>query len=248
MTFCQRGTSVDVHTEGPGTNWLQTHIFHLLGLHDDPSQFQPTGPVRRLAQNNTGTHLSRKPVLFHRLIQIVLHQLVTWEEATQAWQTMVHRYGEPAPGDFGLLVGPTPETLRTLAYFDLVDCGVLPRQARLILNLAQEHRRIDLAWQKGDERLLAFLSQIPGIGDWTLQSLRGSVLGHADAVITGDYGLPHAVCWFFRRQERGSDEEMIELLEPYRGHRYRIQQLIMQAGITAPRRGPKMPVRNWRAH
>ncbi len=176
----------------------------------------------------------------------MLHQLVAWEEAAAAWQVMTRRYGEQAPGDQDLLVGPSAEALRSLAYYDLVDCGILPRQARLILRLAAEHRRIERAWDRGDESLIRFLSAIPGIGEWTLRTLRGSCLADPDAVVTGDYGLPHAVCWFFRKQARGTDQEMLELLEPYRGDRYRVQRLLMQSGIRAPRRGPKMPVRSWR--
>ena len=103
-----------------------------------------------------------------------------------------------------------------------------------------------MAWLNGDEPLIRFLTRIPGIGDWTVQTLRGSCLGDADAVVTGDYGLPHVVCWFFRRQARGSDEEMLKLLEPYRGHRYRVQHLLTLAGIHAPRRGPKMRIRSWK--
>lgn len=238
--------SLQVALNGEGSEWLEPRLPAMFGLRDDPSVFTPDGPVLSLVKRHPGHHLIRMPVLFHRLVQIVLHQLVTWEEAAGAWQVMVHRYGTAAPGDDGLLVGPTPETLRSLAYYDLVDCGVLPRQARLVLKLAAEHRRIERAWSLGDERLIQFLSRIPGIGAWTLQTLRGSCLGDADAVVTGDYGLPHTVCWFFRKQARGTDEEMLELLEPYRGHRYRVQQLLMQSGMKAPRRGPKMRVRTWR--
>lgn len=237
---------LSVEVTGDGASWLEPRLFDLFGLQDRPGEFAPQGRVLKLLKQCPGAHLPRLPVVFHRLVQIVLHQLVTWEEAAAGWQTMTRRFGEEAPGDSGLLVGPTPETLKSLAYYDLVDCGILPRQARLILRLAAEHRRIERARIQGDSSLITYLSRIAGIGEWTLQTLKGSCLGDADAVITGDYGLPHTVCWFFRRQERGTDEEMLELLEPYRGHRYRVQQLLMQSGIKAPRRGPRMPVRTWR--
>jgi hypothetical protein len=37
---------------------------------------------------------------------------------------------------------------------------------------------------------------------------------------------------------------MLELLEPYRGHRGRVIRLLEAAGITAPRYGPRMPLRH----
>ena len=37
---------------------------------------------------------------------------------------------------------------------------------------------------------------------------------------------------------------MLDLLEPYQGHRARVLRLLLAAGIEAPRFGPKMPVRS----
>ena len=232
--------SLGVELYGDGSDWLQPHLPDLFGLNDDVSGFEPRDRLRRIAAASSGIRLPCVPVIFHRLVQVVLHQLVSWEEAADGWKTMTQRFGESAPGPGGLTLGPTPERLRGLAYYDLVNCGVLPRQARLIIRLAAEARRIEKAAAQGNEFLTRFLRNIPGIGEWTVQSLLGSSRGHADAVVTGDYGLHHAVCYFFRGQERGTDEEMLELLEPYRGHRYRVQSLIMHSGISAPRRGPKM--------
>lgn len=246
VTAVAADLTLQVRLEGAGADWLEPHLSPLFGLQDDPSGFAPTGAVLRLMKRSPGIHLVRLPVVFHRLIRIVLHQLVTWEEAAAGWQVMTQRYGEEAPGESGLMIGPSPATLNSLAYYDLVDCGILPRQARLILKLAAEHRRIEKARAQGDEQLIRFLSRISGIGEWTLQTLRGSALADPDAVVTGDYGLPHTVCWFFRKQARGTDEEMLQLLEPFRGHRYRVQQLLMQSGIKPPRRGPKLPVRTWK--
>jgi hypothetical protein len=38
---------------------------------------------------------------------------------------------------------------------------------------------------------------------------------------------------------------MLELLEPYRGHRARVIRLLAAAGIMAPRFGPRMPLRRF---
>jgi hypothetical protein len=39
---------------------------------------------------------------------------------------------------------------------------------------------------------------------------------------------------------------MLELLEPYTGHRQRVMRLIEATGIRKPARGPKMPIRDHR--
>jgi 3-methyladenine DNA glycosylase/8-oxoguanine DNA glycosylase len=69
-------------------------------------------------------------------------------------------------------------------------------------------------------------------------------LGDPDAVSVGDYHLPTLVCWALADEPRGTDERMLELLEPYRGQRARVALLIEHAGIAQRRRAPRMPLRN----
>ena len=56
----------------------------------------------------------------------------------------------------------------------------------------------------------------------------------------GDYHLPHQVSWALTGEPRGDDARMLELLEPYRGHRGRVIRLLEAGGVTAPRFGPRM--------
>ena len=69
-------------------------------------------------------------------------------------------------------------------------------------------------------------------GPWTAAIAVARSYGWADAVPLGDYHLPHAVAWALAGQARGSDERMVSLLEPFRGHRWRVLQLIGAAGIV----------------
>ena len=230
---------LDVQVVGDGAFWIRERLPALFGLNDNPGEFLPEGRVRDLIRRHPGAHLPTSPVISARLVQLVLQQLVSWEDAASSWSRLVRTHGDEAPGDCGMWVPPSVTTLRSLGYYDLVQCGVLPRQARLVLRLAPEFSRLERL--AGDPlRLAGYLKKLPGIGPWTIQYLAGSALGQSDAVLTGDYALPHAISWFLREQPRSSDEEMLRLLEPYRGHRFRVQQLILQNGPLAPRRGPKV--------
>ena len=93
------------------------------------------------------------------------------------------------------------------------------------------------------ERMRAF----PGVGPWTAAKVAMVALGDADAVPVGDYHLPHMVGYVFEGTSRSTDERMLELLEPYRGHRARVIRLLTLAGVTAPRFGPKLPLRDIRS-
>ena len=42
------------------------------------------------------------------------------------------------------------------------------------------------------------------------------------------------------------DDAMLELLEPYRGHRYRVQRLVELSGHAPARRGPRFAGRDFR--
>ncbi len=51
------------------------------------------------------------------------------------------------------------------------------------------------------------------------------------------------VAWALAGEARGTDERMLELLEPYRGQRGRVLRLLELAGVRAPRYGPRMAPR-----
>ena len=43
-----------------------------------------------------------------------------------------------------------------------------------------------------------------------------------------------------------TDEQMARLLEPFAGHRHRVQRLIETSGITKPARGPRASITDHR--
>jgi 3-methyladenine DNA glycosylase/8-oxoguanine DNA glycosylase len=81
---------------------------------------------------------------------------------------------------------------------------------------------------------------VRGIGPWTLAEVGRIAFGDPDAISVGDYHLPNLVAWALVREPRADDARMLELLEPYRGQRGRVQRLLEASGIGAPRYGPRM--------
>ena len=68
---------------------------------------------------------------------------------------------------------------------------------------------------------------IPGVGPWTAGRVATIALGDPDAVFLGDLHIPHMVTSALAGERRGSDERMLELLEPFRGHRARVLRLLL---------------------
>lgn len=84
-------------------------------------------------------------------------------------------------------------------------------------------------------RLLAF----PGVGPWTAAEVALVALGDVDAVSVGDFHLKNQVAWALAGKPRGTDEQMVELLEPWRGQRARVLRLLATSGLGAPRFGAR---------
>ncbi|WP_230985081.1 DNA-3-methyladenine glycosylase family protein [Microbispora oryzae] len=90
------------------------------------------------------------------------------------------------------------------------------------------------------------LRALPGVGVWTSAEVRQRAHGDPDAPSVGDYHLPAIVGWALTGR-KADDDGMLELLEPFRGHRHRVIRLIELSGVRPPARGPRMPARDYRS-
>ncbi|MGI9627206.1 MAG: DNA-3-methyladenine glycosylase family protein [Longimicrobiales bacterium] len=226
--------------EGAGAQWMGPKLPGLFGLLDDPTQFAPSDPVMRgVWKRSLGLHLPRLPTVFHRLMQVILLQLVTTADGNRAWSRIVRAFGNQAPGDRTLMIPPTSEVMTGIPWYRYVADGVPHRQARALAMSARKATEIEQAAATGIETLSEYLRALPGIGPWTVGYLTGTAMADADAVLLGDYHLPHTATWVLRKQARGTDQDFLELLEPYRGNRFRIIRALWASGVKAPRYGPK---------
>jgi 3-methyladenine DNA glycosylase/8-oxoguanine DNA glycosylase len=72
--------------------------------------------------------------------------------------------------------------------------------------------------------------------------VRARALGDPDAVSFGDYHVAKNVTLVLTG-EVGDDALMAELLEPWAGHRHRVQRLVELGGLARPRHGARMAPR-----
>ena len=90
------------------------------------------------------------------------------------------------------------------------------------------------------------LRTFPGIGVWTANEVALRALGDPDAVSIGDFHLKNLVANALTGEPRATDERMVELLEPWRGHRQRVVRLLLAGGPRRPRRGPRFAPTDYR--
>lgn len=236
----QKDGALEIEGWGLGAGWLVPHLSGIFGLDDDPGAFAPEGGVvKKLWRKHSGMHLPKFPRVFDRLIRVTLLQVVPWHDACRTWGKLAAELGDNAPGPLDIRLPPSAETLKSTPDYTLVALGIRPRQARTLIRAAKHERRIEAAAESGTDELAAALEAIPGIGAWSIAYVLGSALGFSDAVLVGDYGLPHTVAYVLAGEPRASEERMLELLAPFHGHRFRVIRLLWVNGVSAPRRGPR---------
>ncbi|HKW59121.1 MAG TPA: DNA-3-methyladenine glycosylase 2 family protein [Candidatus Dormibacteraeota bacterium] len=244
LQIARHNGTVATRAWGPGAAWAVAQAPELCGEGDDDSGFAPAHPLlARLNREVRGMRMPRTKAVFEALVPTVIGQQVTSEEARESYRHLVNALCEPAPGPVRLKLPPAPREIARTPYWAFHRFGVERRRADVIIRAARSAKRLEeittMDLPSAYRRMMAF----PGVGPWTAAKVAMVALGDADAVPLGDYHLPHSIGYIFDGTARSTDERMLEILEPYRGHRARVIRLIVEAGIAAPRFGPRKPLR-----
>lgn len=236
---------------GPGAPCALDRLGALVGADDDTGAFaallatRPPGweVVAPLARRHAGLRIPRSGAVLEATVPAVLAQRVTGVEAARSHRELVAALGEPAPGPrSGLRLPPRPERLAATPVYGLARFGVERKRAETLRRVASAAAALEatatLPGTDGRRRLQA----VPGVGPWTAAEVARVALGDPDALSVGDFHLPNQVAWSLTGSPRGDDRLMLELLEPWRGQRGRVQRLLMAGGVTAPKFGPRLPL------
>ena len=227
---------------GDGASHLLESVPALLGEEDAPELLVAHHPViRDLQRSHPGLRLARTGRVLHALVPSVFEQKVTGTEALRAYAAFLRAFGEPAPGPGELLLPPRADALAGLPYHAFHPIGIERRRAEVVRRAASRAEWLEAS--AGAEEASRRLTSLPGIGPWTAAEVVRVAFGDPDAVSVGDYHLPNVVAWALSGEPRADDARMLELLEPYRGQRGRVQRLLEVGRVTPPRYGPRMAPR-----
>jgi 3-methyladenine DNA glycosylase/8-oxoguanine DNA glycosylase len=240
-----RPEDVEARAWGAGADWALERAPDLIGAHDAGEQFAPNDDVvAGLWRRHRGIRLTRTHAVMPTLIAAILEQKVTGHEARTAWRGLVFAASSPAPGPVRLWLPPDPERVASLPSFAFHRVGVEGRRADVLRAVCARASWFEALATLPSEEARARMVLHRGIGPWTAAETARLALGDPDAVSVGDFHLPNLVCWMLAREPRGTDERMLELLEPFRGNRGRVQRLLEAGGQTAPKFGPRTEVRS----
>ncbi len=237
--------TVEVDAWGEGAGWAVAQAAATVGALDSLEGFEPAlhPKVERAHRRFPRIRIGRSGLVADALVQTILGQKVTGVQAHRAWVGLVRKHGAPAPGPREFLrLPPTMEQVGRMAYWAFHPLGVEQRRAEVIIRSARRIDRLQEAVDMPRDEAMRRLCALPGLGPWTAGIILRQCCGDADAVEVGDYHLPDMVAWTLAGEPRATDERMLELLEPFTGHRGRVMMLLKAGGSGKPKYGARMTI------
>ncbi len=233
---------IAAHCWGSGAPWIEGNLPRMLGAQDDASGFVAHHElVAQLTRRFSGWAVPWTGCVIDALVPSIIEQRVTGAEAFTSYRRLVRRYGTPAPGPGaarGLVVAPSARGWAAVPSWSWARAGVDGGRADTVQRALRVAHRLEEHAVSDPAIARARLRTVPGIGVWTAAEVAHVALGDADAVSFGDYHVARNVGYALTGAEL-DDAGLERLLEPYGGHRYRVQRLLELAGAGRPRRGPR---------
>lgn len=241
-----RAGAVDGHLEldawGDGAAWMVARLERLAARHDDPRPLRFDHPVLDDAnRRHAGMRHAPSGLVVDALLARILGQRVLTTEAARSWNAMCRELGGPAPGPLQLLLPPDPERLAQMPTWWFHRHGVERGRARTMVAVCRNAARLAEVVELPLPEAYRRLRSLPGLGPWTVNGVARVALGDPDAIVVGDYWISHAVCSFFTGRPRGSDEEMLALVDRWAGQRGRVERLVHLSGHRVQRMAPGVP-------
>lgn len=243
---------------GAGADCAVAGVPELLGEDQDGSAFVPRAEHAALVsawRRHRGVRVPRTRAVFEALAGAAIEQVVTGVEAHRAWRDLLRRFGEVAPGGLhdagavgpsapggpaeGMRVPPTAREWAAIPSWEWLRAGVEERRRRVVVGASRCAPALERTVLLPPERVEPALRTLPGVGVWTAAEVRHRAHGDPDAFSFADYHVAKNVSYALTGQVL-DDAGCAEVIECYRGHRYRVQRLLELDGIARPRRAARM--------
>jgi len=197
-----------------GLAWLHAADPVLAQVIDDHPDFDPDAWIRTLPTMG----------LFGALIFQVIGQQISVIAATAIFTRLTARFGGRAP-DAGELAAVDPGTLRGL--------GLSRRKATTVVNLAQrfsDGRLSEAALRElPDQEVVRQLTQVNGIGTWTVYGALLIALRRPDVIRTDDLALRRAIQARYGLDHLPDAAEVADLADRWRPYRSLASSLLLAA-------------------
>ena len=144
--------------------------------------------LRKVLAEQDAVRLSSHKNIPLRLCASIMSQQLSTKVAKVIFQRFLLLYGGEEP---------TPEQIVTTPLETLRGIGLSNAKAQYVLNVARfciDHQLNDKKVKKmSNEEIIALLTQIKGVGQWTVEMLLMFTLGRKDVFAVDDYGIQVAM-------------------------------------------------------
>lgn len=172
--------------------------------------------AKLIEQHEPFTLKSHKNICLRLCASIMSQQL-----STKVAKVIYHRFLELYGGD-----EPTPKQIVDTPFEKLRAIGFSNAKTQYVLNVAQfaiDHDLSDKKLKKmSDEEIIELLTQIKGVGRWTVEMLLMFTLGREDLFSVDDYGIQTAMKKIYKLDDsnkKAFKEKMLKISQkwsPYR--------------------------------
>ena len=154
------------------------------------------------------------------LYQSLIRAIVSQQLSVKAAATIYERFLNLFPGK-----DPAAEIVLRLDDEQLRNCGLSYQKAGYLKNIAQfsitnglDYRKL---YRKTDEELITHLTQIKGVGKWTVEMILMFSLNRPDVFPVDDLGIQNAMKKLYQLDSKGKElhqqmHEIAKQWQPYR--------------------------------
>ncbi len=150
---------------------------------------------------------------FHSLAEAIIYQQLNGKAAVTIFNRFADLAGRPL----------SAEGILKLSIAEMRGAGLSKQKLGYLRDLAEHTREGTLSFEKlpdlSDDDVIAHLTQVKGIGQWTAQMFLMFALRRMDVLPTGDFGIQTAVRKHYRKRKMPKPEVMEKIARPWAPYR-----------------------------
>ena len=172
--------------------------------------------MKRIIKDITYLKLRQSGNTFNELVKAIAYQQISYKAADTIYGRFLHLVG----GEFF-----SPDDVLLLEADEMRAIGFSRQKASYARNIATFFKENDLFtydWsQLSDDEIIKLLTQIKGVGEWTVQMMLIFELRREDVFPVKDLGIQQAMMgvYDFRLEKKALHNKMVEISEPWRPYR-----------------------------
>lgn len=173
--------------------------------------------LKKLLEKHEGFMLKKRRNICIYLCASIMSQQLSTKVADVIYQRFLNLYGGKEPTAEQILGTPLP-TLRSIGLSN-AKTNYVHNVARFSLEQGMDHKKLN---KMDNDEVIGYLTQIKGVGRWTVEMLLMFALGREDVFAIDDLGIQNAMIGLYKLERADKKKFKTDLLRisekwsPYR--------------------------------